>query len=193
VAFDYRTEHSEIYQIDGAGGTARLVPTVSGADNEMPSWSHDDTWIYFASGPGNEPMQVWKVPAAGGAAIQLTKNGGVGPIESTDGFVYYSRSKASDEILRIPAEGGEETPVVKGFGLDNWAWALAPTGIYFFRSAGEGKGTQLVFFDFTTKKASSLMVSQKFGSLAVSPDGKSLVYSQIDQRDSSIMLVNGFR
>jgi Tol biopolymer transport system component/DNA-binding winged helix-turn-helix (wHTH) protein len=197
VAFDYRPkEHSEIYQIDGAGGTARLVPTVSGADNVVPRWSHDDKWIYFASSRGNEPTQVWKVPAAGGAAIQLTKNGGVGPVESTDGFVYYSRSLDSDEILRIPAEGGEETPVMTGYGLDGCCgWALMPTGVYFIGgSAGEAKGRQLKFFDFRTKKASSLMVFQKnVIDLAVSPDGKSLVYSEMDQEDNTIMLVNGFR
>jgi len=195
VAFDYRPdEHSEIYRIDAAGGTARLVPTNAGADNAVPSWSHDGKWIYFASNRGNEPTQVWKVPASGGAPVQLTKNGGVGPIESADGFVYYSKSLISDEILKMPIGGGEETQALKGNGLQCWCqWTLAPRGIYFFVSY-LGEGRHLMFKDFATKKIFSVMKFQKTViNPAVAPDGKSLVYVQVDQSDSSIMLVNGYR
>ena len=193
VAFDYRPkEHSEIYQIDAAGGTARLVPTIPGADNTVPSWSHDGKWIYFASNRGNEPTQVWKVPTSGGAPVQLTKNGGMAPIESGDGFVYYSKSLFSTDIARVPTGGGEETLVMKDFGHD-WALALAPAGIYFISETKEKKW-QLMFYEFSTKKRFAMMTFQKAAiNPAVTPDGHSLAYVQIDQADSTIMLVSHFR
>ena len=55
------------------GGPPRLIPTIPGADNVVPSWSRDGKWIYFSSNRGNEPNQVWKVPDAGGTPIQLTR------------------------------------------------------------------------------------------------------------------------
>src|SRR5689334_1103692 len=56
--------------------------------------------------------QVWKAPAQGGAAIQVTHHGGVEAFESLDGmFVYYAK-RESDGIWRVPVQGGEETQVL---------------------------------------------------------------------------------
>jgi Tol biopolymer transport system component/DNA-binding winged helix-turn-helix (wHTH) protein len=193
IAFDYRpANHSEVYLMEVSGGLPRIVHTVPGADNTVPSWSHDGKWLYFSSNRGNETTQVWKVPyPAGGPAVQLTKNGGVSPIESADGFVYYPRTLYTDEIWKIPTSGGEETLVMKGTGLaDCWSWALAPTGIYFMKGQTNG---ELLYYDFATRET-SLVAHEKYGSTpTLAPDGKSIVFSQIDQEDQTIMLVNRFR
>jgi Tol biopolymer transport system component/DNA-binding winged helix-turn-helix (wHTH) protein len=194
VVFDYRpNEHSEIYRVDLSGGPPRFVSTIPGADNVVPSWSRDGKWIYFSSNRGNEPNQVWKVPDGGGTPIQLTKEGGESPVEGTDGFVYYSKSFRSDEVWKVPPVGGEETRVMKAAGLDSWSWALGPTGIYFITNKNGGKGT-LFFYDFGTSKMLSLMpFDKRVVEPALSPDGKSLVFFQIDQWEQTIMLVNHFR
>jgi Tol biopolymer transport system component len=194
VAFDYRpAQHSEIYLAEVAGGPPHILPTVPGADNTVPSWSRDGKWLYFSSNRGNEPTQVWKVPyPSGGAPIQLTKKGGVGPVESADGFVYYARTFDTDELWKIPAGGGEEALVMKGTGLDCWCdWALSPAGIYFTK--GEWNGN-LFYYEFVTRKTFSLVSLEKIGVFpALAPDGKSIVFSQLDQTDQTIMLVNHFR
>jgi Tol biopolymer transport system component/DNA-binding winged helix-turn-helix (wHTH) protein len=194
IAFDYRpAEHSEIYLAEVLGGPPHILPTVRGADNTVPSWSRDGKWLYFSSNRGNEPTQVWKVPyPAGGAVVQLTKNGGVGPIESPDGFVYYAKTLNTDEVWKIPAGGGEETLVMKGTGLGCWCnWALSPGGIYFINR--EGKRV-LFFYEFATRKTFPLLSLGEIGAFpALAPDGKSIVFSQLDQADQTIMLVNHFR
>jgi Tol biopolymer transport system component/DNA-binding winged helix-turn-helix (wHTH) protein len=194
VAFDYRPdEHSEIYKVAMSGGPSHFIPTILGADNVVPNWSRDGKWIYFSSNRGNEPNQIWKVPDAGGTPIQLTRNGGVSPIEGADGFVYYSKSFRSDEIWKIPRGGGDETLVIKAAGLDSWSWALGPAGIYFITDSSGGKCT-LFFYDFGTRKVLSLLPFEKrVVEPALSPDGKSLVFFQIDQWEQTIMLVNHFR
>jgi len=194
VAFDYRpADHSEIYLVEVSGGPPHILSTVRGADNTVPSWSRNGKWLYFSSNRGNEPTQVWKVPyPAGGAAVQLTKNGGVGPVESADGFVYYARTMETDEIWKIPADGGEETLVMKGTGLGCWCnWALSPGGIYFINR--EGKRV-LFFYEFATRKTFPLISLGEIGAFpALAPDAKSIVFSQLDQADQTIMLVNHFR
>ena len=194
VVFDYRpNEHSEIYRIELSGGPPRFVPTIPGADNIVPSWSRDGKWIYFSSNRGNEPNQIWKVPDGGGSPIQLTSTGGTLPVEGADGFIYYSKSFRSNEIWKVPPGGGQETLVMKAARLDSWSWALGPTGIYFMTDENGGKGS-LFFYDFGTSKILSLMRLEKRAvQPAVSPDGKTVVFFQIDQWEQTIMLVNHFR
>ncbi len=195
VAFDYRPEqHSEVYTVDLSGGPSRFVPTIPGADNVVPSWSRDGKWIYFSSNRGKERHQVWKVPDAGGTPIQLTRLGGTSPTEGADGFVYYSKNFHSDEISKVPAGGGEETLVMKAAGLDCFCnWTLGPAGIYFVINDSARKGG-LFFYEFDTRRVLFLMPFEKrVNEPAVAPDGKSLVFFQIDQWEQTIMLVNHFR
>ncbi len=43
--------------------------------------------------PERATQQVWKMPANGGEAIQVTKDGGYAPLESPDGkFLYYTKA-----------------------------------------------------------------------------------------------------
>ena len=194
VAFDYRpAERSEIYIADVSGGPPRLFPTNPGANNIVPSWSRDGDWVYFASSRGQESVQVWKAHYPEGAVIQLTRHGGTFPLEGADGYVYYSKSFRSDEIWRVPVGGGSETPVLKEPDLDCFCnWALAPTGIYFiFKKPGQ-QG-RLSFYDFSRRKITEVLRLQKNASdPALSPDGKSLIFAQTDEQDSTIMLVNHF-
>ena len=47
-----------------------------------PFWSADGRWIYFST---QRPDAIWKVPAEGGTAVRLTKEGRYDPQESADG------------------------------------------------------------------------------------------------------------
>jgi Tol biopolymer transport system component len=194
IAFDYRPDqHSEVYKIDVVGGPPRLIPTIQGADNTVPNWARDGNWIYFSSNRGDEPNQIWKVPNAGGTPVQLTRKGGTWPVEGPDGNVYYSKSFRSDEIWKIPRNGGEESLVLKAPGLDSWSWTLAAAGIYFITDENKGKGT-LFLYDFETRKILTVLPFEKrVVEPAISTDGRSLVFFQIDQSEKTIMLVNNFR
>src|SRR5262249_39294040 len=194
VAFDYRpSEHSEIFVADDSGRPPRIFPTNSGANNIVPSWGRDGHWLYFASSRGNEPIQVWKAHYPEGGTVQLTQNGGTFPLEGPDGFLYYSKSMRSGDIWRIPAAGGPESLVLKRPDLDCYCnWTLAPTGIYFI-TPGTDQESTLSFYDFKSKRLKEVLRLGNYGrNLAVSPDGKFLVYVHWDRDDYTIMLVNHF-
>lgn len=196
IAFEFHPkEHSEIYVVEVPGGLPRLVATFPGADNGIPSWSRDGQWIYFYSDREGGRFQLWKVPVNGGAPVQITRNGGVFAAESADGsFLYYSKFKVPG-IWKMPLDGGEETRVLDQPGdWDNYSWALVRNGIYFLNQTAATK-RNIEFFEFATGKRiliSSLDKPAAFG-LAVSPDGRSIVFNQGEFFESTIMLVKNFR
>src|SRR5689334_23497408 len=60
-------------------------------------------WLYFFSNRDHGKPQIWKMPSAGGPAVQVTKNGGWLGLESMDGrFLYFSRqAMAAEETADI--------------------------------------------------------------------------------------------
>jgi Tol biopolymer transport system component/DNA-binding winged helix-turn-helix (wHTH) protein len=196
IAFEFHPrERSEIYVVELPGGVPRLLPTIPGSDNLSPSWSRDGKWIYFASKRGGEAFQVWKMPFAGGAPRQLTKHGGISPVESTDGrYLYYSKYERSG-IWRMPlSDGGEESEVLSDIDPGSWPnWALSPDGIYFLKF--QKFRAEIAFFDFANNKTHAIWPLEKevgWG-LSLSGDAKSLLYVQDQFAESNLMLVRSFR
>jgi len=169
------------------------------ASNEWrPSWSKDGRWIYFASDRTGDP-QIWKMPAQGGAAVQVTKRGGDDAIESVDGdFVYYAKSGG---IWRTPVAGGEETRILD----QGWAggWALTSQGICFRVPPPDNgsSGPAIKFYAFDTHQVTTIrqfsrevrMMNSSNMPLSISPDGRWILYAQMDHAGSDLMLVENFR
>lgn len=186
---------TDIYVMSAAGGAARRL-TEEPAEDVRPSWSHDGRWIYFGSNRSGD-WQVWKAPAEGGQAAQVTRQGGREALESPDGkFVYYAKSSGGmGSIWRISVEGGEETRVLDQASQGNWA--LLKQGIYFVTPEPKS-GPVIQFFSFATRQATPVAVLEKRliqgpPGFAVSPDGRWLIWSQLDQIGSDIMRVENFR
>jgi len=205
IAFEYRPkEHSEVYLLEMASGVPRLLTTSPGADNGGPNWSRDGKWIYFYSDRGGGVFQLWKIQLNGGVPIQVTRNGGVFAAESADGrFLYYSKYETPG-VWRMPLNGGDEMRILdQPPGESWWNWSLARNGIYFFGSNNLIK-SGVNFFDFaSSKKILLAAVDKPSVGVAVSPDGKSILYVQNDQEgerfgryewaNSRVMLVKNFR
>jgi Tol biopolymer transport system component len=197
IAFEFHPhERSEVYVVEVPGGVPRLLPTIPGSDNLSPSWSRDGKWIYFASKRNAEPFQIWKIPVQGGTPVQLTKHGGISPVESFDGrFLYYSKYEHAG-VWRMPLQGGgEESEVLTDVEPWGWPnWALSPEGIYFLK-AGKFPHAELVFFDFAGGKTHVLWPLEKDAGwgLSLSADRKSIVYIQGQFAESNLMLVRNFR
>ena len=198
IAFDSRIEtHSDIYLTGAEGGSPRRITTET-SDDVVPSWSRDGHWIYFASNRTGD-RQVWKVPAEGGEPVQVTKRGGFAAFESPDGkFVYYTKAPG---IWRVAVEGGEETLVLNQPGAGYWGyWTVVDKGIYFLNA--ESKQHPVIeFFSFATGWVRQVAAMEKEAvdaerggsGIAISPDGQWILYAQVDQRGSDIILVENFR
>ena len=51
-------------------------PEVYGREPQNVRWSADGQWIYFGSTRTGR-FEVWKMPSAGGPAVQVTRRGGL--------------------------------------------------------------------------------------------------------------------
>jgi Tol biopolymer transport system component len=199
IAFDSTIEvtRSAIYVIGAEGGRVRRV-TTGDSDDAVPSWSRDGRLIYFASNRTGE-NQVWKVPAEGGEAVQVTKKGGFAAFESPDGrYVYYAKNLNVPGIWRVPVDGGEETRVLDQPKGGYWGyWAVVDGGIYFANMEVLSRPI-IEFFSFANGRRKQIATMEKGGAiwtpgLAVSPDQRSILYTQVDQNVSDITLVENFR
>jgi eukaryotic-like serine/threonine-protein kinase len=190
IAFDSGPDgHFDIFVVGASGGKPRRLTNQPSAEI-IPSWSRDGKWIYFCSDRTGTD-QIWKMPAQGGEAMQVTSKGGVTAFESPDSkFVYYTKSEDGEGLWRIPRTGGEETQVIDSV-IANRAFSITGDGIYFIT------GTQsytIQFFSFHTQQHSTLgKVENPFLYLTVSPDGRSILWTQNDQSGSDLMLVENFK
>jgi Tol biopolymer transport system component/predicted Ser/Thr protein kinase len=195
IAFDASPEgHDDIYVVSAEGGRSRRL-TTERSNNVTPSWSRDGKWIYFAS-DRTGASQTWKMPAEGGQAVQVTKKGGFAAFESLDGrTLYYAKGRDVPGLWKVPVEGGEETLVLEQLAVGLWGyWGLTAEGIYFYDASTKA----IEFFSFATHKVTQIAKPEKepvrFNvGLAVSPDGRWILYAQMDQSSSNIMLVENFR
>ena len=131
IVFDgFPDENADIYVVDSQGGAPRKL-TKEPSNENVPSWSRDGGWIYFAS-DRTGGWEVWKMPSTGGRALQVTRHGGFAAFESPDGkFLYYAKRELPG-LWRIPTNGGEEVEVIRSFESGNWGyWAVVDNGIYY--------------------------------------------------------------
>jgi len=195
IAFDSNAAGQfDVYTVSVDGGKPQRM-TSDPANNGNPSWSNDGRWIYFDSSRSGR-QEVWKIPANGGDAIQVTRNGGLGPRQSPDGkFLYYAKALSETSLWRIPIEGGPETKVLEGLS-SHLNVAITKGGIYFVPSTASHSSIQ--FLDLNTNRMATIAGFEsrlnfgEVGGLALSPDGKWLLYTTIDEQGSELMLVEKF-
>jgi len=192
IAFDARVEaKADIYVIGADGGQPRRLTNDPGVD-EMPIWSHDGRWVYFASDRSGD-LELWKMHPEGGEAVRVTTNGGSPALESRDGrYVYYQKGIATPGLWRMPVEGGIEELVFDRLRRDAaGVWALADDGIYFDEIV---KGVEMIeFYSFATRRVTPITKLRSLNGLAISPDGRWLVYANLEGEFSNIMIVEDFR
>jgi Tol biopolymer transport system component len=194
VAFDSRHEgQSHIYVISADGGVPRKLaeqPPIQ----VVPRWSADGRYIYFFS---NSDSQPWKAPVAGGAAWHVPLDKGTGPTESADGkFIYFRRTQNPTGIFRVPTAGGPEESVLELKEAPPWGyWTVVENGIYFVEIDDKPK---IKFLDLSTRRITDIWTMERpaltgDAGLAVSPDGQWLLFTQLVNGGSDIMIVNDFR
>jgi hypothetical protein len=186
-------EHNAIFVMKAEAGSARPL-TRDASDNVNASWSRDGKWIYFTSNRSGQ-WQIWKMPSEGGEPLQVTKQGGFRAFESADGkMIYYAKTSSDPDIWRVPATGGQESPLSPRIHLHQWRdWALVDNGILFVPERS-GPNAALKFFDFARGSINSIATIEKPGEwISASADGKFVLYHQFDELESGIMLLENFR
>ncbi len=202
ITFDCRAEgNPHIYVMRADGGRPLRISHGRG-ENVVPSWSHDKQWIYFASNRGGD-WQAWRMTPQGEKLTQITTKGGFAPFESADGrFIYYAKGRDLPGIWRVPVAGGDENKILDYPARGFWGyWALAPKGIYFpdpvVTPPNVASPAAIKFFRFDTGSISEVAMLHNlrmvlYSGLALSPDGRWILYPQLDQSTSNVMVADNF-
>jgi Tol biopolymer transport system component len=193
IAFNFDAGgNTDIHVIRASGGKPVRLTTYPG-DDEASSWSRDGNWIYFTSRRAGR-WEVWKVPVGGGDEVKVTRNGGSKAFESVDGkFLYYTKAYDSSGLWKMPMSGGEESQVLPSVVEDSFS--LVSDGIYFIPECSPDQKFSIQFLTFATGKVRPVAPIPRppAEGLCVSMDGWSLLFSQLDEEDIDLMLVENFR
>jgi Tol biopolymer transport system component/DNA-binding winged helix-turn-helix (wHTH) protein len=195
IVFDsHRSGHFAIYIVDISERAPRKLVINLRKDVSAPNWSRDGKWIYFRS---YEVMghKMYRCAAAGGDAVLLsTQPDEISPQESYDGDVLYFAARNVNTGLRmIPLRHSSTESAVDGIppvASEN-LWSVVSGGIYFVPA---DTPRSLCYFDFSSRKIREVFhIEKNFGGgLSVSPDGRWLLYSQVDEENGDIMIVDHF-
>ena len=96
----------------------------------------------------------------------------------------------------MPTSGGEETLVVRGVEPEFWGyWAVVGKGIYYLDTTAK---PAIAFFDFTSQQVTRVVEFEKrpareVTGFAASPDGRTILYTQLDALTRDIVLVDNFQ
>ncbi len=142
--------------------------------------------------------EIWEMPAYGGEAVRITRNGGDVPQESPDGkTIYYMKGYHQNipSVWRMPVEGGEEIQVLDSVHRDG-QWTVANDGIYYFIKPDDRGHSDLCLYEFATSKIRKILIIERLvdNIIAVSPDSKTILYAQVNgEGKSDLKLVENFR
>ena len=192
IAFDATltgTSSWNIHVVPADGGPV-VARTAGDSNNIRPSWSPDGRWIYFGSRRTGD-WQIWRLPSTGGTPEPITHHGGLEPIVSPDGRIYYAKAAPEPGIWEV--RGGEEVQIIpRGRQL---SFDVAENGIFMMDASAKPQVT-VEMFSFASRRiipVAWLPPGVQPSYFTVARDGRSMLYSQLDSRMSDIELLRESR
>jgi Tol biopolymer transport system component len=186
---------SHVYVIESTGGGTPRRLTADDENESAASWSSDGRWIYFSSNKGGS-SQIWRirVPERGtaphGSAIQVTRNGGIRAVEWAGKTLYFSKAAPGGiSLWEMNLASGEEREVLPSLN-DATAFAVSAGGIFFVPRTNLTRAATVEFLDFKDRSTSTIVRAAKptLGGMSAHPNGRSLLYSQIDREEADLIL-----
>ena len=197
----------ELYTVSADGSSLRQLTRTS-SNEGRPSWSRDGRWIYFYCDRTGQEL-IWRMPAEGGEMVRVTKERGHECFESPDGKLLYYEDYGVKGLQSISTEGtawpGEGTIVLPS--VRQAKWAVAEKGIYYVkfddrsvpysvdqRLFAPSSVHPIMFYDFRTRKEAQIgAIGREVGSFSVTSDGRTIAWSQVDNAEGDIMMIENFR
>jgi Tol biopolymer transport system component len=180
-------------------GQPERVSTAS--PGESPSWSADGQFIYFVAKRQASSKQIWRIPTPGGRPVQVTLASGYTSRESFDGkWLYFSRSEGG--IWWVPGSksgrigGIEELVIGPPYRVRTEGWTLGANEITFIDRPAGDRPAAIRAYGLATEKVRSIMnLSEVFPDrgefgVSASPDGRWILYSQLDRSGSNIIVAD---
>ena len=188
IAFDSRASgESAIYVEDVSERVPRKVVT-SQPNLSSPVWSDDCRWLFAHDGKGG----LYRFPPAGGRAEGVIDRPSSYSAVVGDKLIFHVMKPDGVVLWSKPTRGGPEERLEKIPKLRYGdSWAAIATGIYYTDTSS--KPVSVKVYEFASGVTRTVMSLKQVPvpsgpGIAVSPDGRWLLYTQVDDEQSEIML-----
>jgi Tol biopolymer transport system component len=193
IAFtEVSTGNPDIYVLDFEVGIPHRLTREESIEAAW-GWSRDGRYIYSVSDVSGE-YQVYRIPAEGGEAEQLTSDGCAFPLESFDGrTLYYVKITSPPTVWSRSLEDGRERFLFEA-DIAQRGFTLWNNKILYFRQEPD-RGPWVEAYDVDTGETTTVAELGRYtrlgryGRHSVSPDGRWIVYTREDGGGSDIMMV----
>jgi len=191
IAFDSRAAGiSDIYIEDIAERVPHKVVT-SQSNLTSPVWSQDCRWLFAHA----NYYALYRFPSSGGKAERFTNRPSSYSVVVGDRLIFNAAEATGVTLWTKPTRGGaeqrlENLPLLR---YDD-AWTATAAGIYYTDSSS--RPVVVKFYEFASKATRVLMTLKQTPvpglgpAIGISADGRWLLYSQVDDEQSEIMLAH---
>jgi Tol biopolymer transport system component len=192
LAFDARESGaSAVYVIDTLERVPRRVATPQ-TNLALPVWSADCRWLLASDGRDS----LYRVPSDGGEALRFTARNSYQATVVGESVVYNVTEAAGVTLWMKKLDGGDEAALP---GMPRLAytdsWTTNERGVYFADTAA--KPVTVRFYDFSSAEVRVVATLPNTPTplgglgLAVTRDGKSLLYTHTEDTQSDLVVVGG--
>ena len=96
-------------------------------------------------------------------------------------------------IWRISVDGGGETKLIDGVSTTG-QWTTGPDGVYYFATPDSTGRSEMRLYESSTGRTTTILTAERSVTfrIAVSPDGRTIFYPQMDDQGSDLVLVEDF-
>ncbi len=185
--------NSDIYVADPEKSNWRRL-TTDPADDVFPTWARDGQAIFFSSNRSGE-YRIYRVRPAGGPEEPVGDLRGFCYVESRSGArAWHSGTGRFPALYEIDQSSGVRREVVRALA-NRSGFAAGKAGIYYLAAPDPSGRTALYYLPSGETRAVLLLHFEHplESGLSLSHDDRVLVFSQVDQDETSLLGIEAFR
>lgn len=192
IAFDSSASGTPAIYVEDINERLPRKVATSRTNLSRPAWSKDCRWLFASDG---KPT-LYRFPSSGGPAERFTSRPAYNAVALADRVIFSVMEPKGVVLWSSRLGDGAEMPLAGMPRLSYTdAWSANSTGIYYTDSSV--RPPTVNFYDFASRTTRTIMTLKTspvpgggFG-ISVSSDGRWLLYSQVDDLQSDIMLGPG--
>jgi Tol biopolymer transport system component/predicted Ser/Thr protein kinase len=196
IVFEARGEDgfADVWTIDAAGGPPRRV-TDGRFHNGRASWSRDGRFLYYREDRA-EGRDIVRIPEGGGTPERVTRNGGYfARLSADDRWLFYTKTDPTSPLFRLELPDGPEQRVVDC--VQSVSLESGPDGLYYAGCTPDRSEAAIYRLDAASGRPRLLgrlpAANSVIAGLAVSPDGRTILFASQLPRSADLMLIENFR
>jgi len=190
------TDQPQIYVVDTQGSAEPRQLTHGAPGCILPTWSLDGEYLYYSRRIGTSELRVFRMPAYGDARIEMERLfEGKEARETPDGRILYIKDNQRGLFARSRTGDLANNPdeqLVEDIQGPIAYFVPVTDGVYYTAKDLSDKYVGLRYYNYATKTTLDVApqsVTGPVNSLAISSDGKNLVFTQNPKGETDLTLI----